>query len=154
VKHRHGDVVVRDRKDVCYVMVDDLLGPWIPLQQTNHFQFEVRGLPHPVFPDQVEFDLPHSQMTKVAEGWEATRIRIQYQTLSGEPFFEKTLAFPAITNALFESNMNGKAIHALLSDVQRRSLHSSKDYRIDVRLSRLAVQDHLRFRLINHTKIY
>ena len=117
--HHYGDARLRENSDALGVTADRLSLKPVYLDQIGMQTLHVRNLPFPIYPTDLRIPLtPAEAELKQNLPWQNTRLRIEFKTTDGQPFFSKEVS---LANA--EHGRSPGAYHEL--DVQFRQRNST-----------------------------
>lgn len=175
IPRKHGDAWVYDRKDFPFVVVDDLVFPWMRLDSRRTYRFEVRRLPRSAYPDRIELRYPHEarRPSKVEETrqvearmsrdeiqrtnrlWRETVLKVRFHPpLLDQTPFERVISFKSQRSGPYYDENRRTAVLRILSDSERRSLPGMTDYIVEVEIISAAKTEIIEARLFTQTKIY
>jgi hypothetical protein len=171
---RRGDATVLDHKDFLFVVVDDLVFPWMTMNSHHLYHFKARHLPAAVYPDRIELIYPpkvpapwksmqpergglkmsREEIQTTNQVWRYTTLKIEFRSPDGKPFFERTVNLEPQRGGPSYDERRGTAVLQFLWEPARRSLLNLTDYDVEVEVIPPAEKIPLEARLFTQKKIY
>lgn len=92
---KHGDTRLVDRKDIVWVMLDELRIQDIPLRRPSSRTWKIRDLPVGILPTAYYIPVPSEEASKhvVDQPWRSTIILIEAFDLSGNTIYKQKIDF-------------------------------------------------------------